>query len=206
MWFSNFSEKSDIPNLGIQDIGRKYGSTHPHILGVFNLLLVIPAASAEVERGFSQLKLVKTKLRTRLSEKHLNILLDIKMLAKPISKYNPSKAIELWNASSCRIRRPNFGEASTFPKVERTRNTVAVSATELESATASGESAEEGMDVGDGAAAEAVHMVQAQASHVNDETDSDDSGLEDSDGYQSDNFFEEENVHALVDKYNSIMV
>ena len=93
-------------------VNKRYRQDHGNILDVIDLLLDLPASSSEVERGFSQLKLLKTSFRSSLSEKHLNNSLAIKMLSKPISEYDPSEAIDFWNTSGLCVRRPVFKDKS----------------------------------------------------------------------------------------------
>ena len=89
-------------------MNREYGTSHRAILSIVDLLLTLPASSAEVERGFSQLKLLKTDMRSKLKESHLNDLMSIKLLSAPVSEFDPTEAIPLWNKSGVRLRRPNF--------------------------------------------------------------------------------------------------
>ena len=68
-------------------------------------MLTLPASSAEVERGFSQLKILKTDIRSTLSEERLNDLLAVKLLSADIQNFDPLPAIELWSTSCVRTRR-----------------------------------------------------------------------------------------------------
>lgn len=77
----------------------------PHIMALLTLLATLPASSAEVERGFSQLKLLKSSLRTSLTGDHLNELMVIKMLAPDVASYNPQEAIRKWIAGGQMVRR-----------------------------------------------------------------------------------------------------
>lgn len=58
----------EIKCLTWEKVNRQYGRGHTNILSVIDLLLTLPASSAEVERGFSQLKLLKTDMRSKLKE------------------------------------------------------------------------------------------------------------------------------------------
>lgn len=70
--------------------------------------MAISPSSAEAERGFSTLKLIKTRLRSRLSQNVLNDLLGIKMCSRSINDFDPTEAIHQWNKSGERSRRPIF--------------------------------------------------------------------------------------------------
>ncbi len=59
------------------------------MLAVIDLLLALSPSSAEVERGFTQMKLVKTDRRNCLKGTTLNMLLGIKFLTSTIKEYDP---------------------------------------------------------------------------------------------------------------------
>lgn len=59
-----------------------------------DLVLTFSPSSAQAERGFSQLKLVKSNLRNRLGQNSLNNILAIKFLSNDIRSYNPEKAVD----------------------------------------------------------------------------------------------------------------
>ena len=100
------SEAVDTPKLTWSVINRKYYENHQNILAVITLVLILPASSAEVERGFSQLKILKSDIRSTLSEEHLNDLLAVKLLSADIQNFDPLPAIELWSTSSVRTTCP----------------------------------------------------------------------------------------------------
>ncbi|PFX13199.1 hypothetical protein AWC38_SpisGene22740 [Stylophora pistillata] len=78
-------EAAHIPKLTWSVINRKYSDNHQNILAVIDLVLALPASSAEVERGFSQLKILKSDIRSTLSEERLNDLLAVKLLSADIT-------------------------------------------------------------------------------------------------------------------------
>ena len=59
-----------------------------------------------MERGFSQLKILKSDIRSTLPEERLNDLLAVKLLSADIQNFDPLPAIELWSTSCVRTRRP----------------------------------------------------------------------------------------------------
>jgi hypothetical protein len=59
-------------------VHRQYGERYQNILPVFDLIQILSPSSAVAERGFSQLKLIKTNLRTKLNHSTLNNCLAIK--------------------------------------------------------------------------------------------------------------------------------
>ena len=48
-----------------------YADIFPEIIKLLNILLVLPVGTASVERSFSQMKLVKTRLRSRINDRNL---------------------------------------------------------------------------------------------------------------------------------------
>ena len=105
----------DLQNNKIPDwpsIHRRYQHQFPSILAVMDLILTIAPSTAEAERGFSQLKLLKTRLRSRLSQQTLNSCLAIKMLSDDLDQFNPNAAIKHWNESSTQRRRPALKDCS----------------------------------------------------------------------------------------------
>ena len=77
-----------------------------NIVSLIDLLLAIPATSAEVERGFSYMKCVKTDWRSRLRDTMLTDLLRIQIDSPEISDYEPSAAIDMWLSSGLKAKRP----------------------------------------------------------------------------------------------------
>ena len=71
-----------------------------------DLILTMSPSCSEAERVFSQLKLIKTNLRSKLGQSALNHCMGIKMLAPDIKEYDPHPAIHYWNNVSIRARRP----------------------------------------------------------------------------------------------------
>ena len=63
---------------------------HQNILTVMDLILTLPATSSEVERGLSQMKLIKTIIRLKISTENLNNVMTIKMLVDSIDEFNPN--------------------------------------------------------------------------------------------------------------------
>ena len=92
-------------------INLRYKMNHQNILKVMDLILTLPATSSEVERGFSQMKLIKTNIRSKLSTENLNNLMTIKMLAASIEEFDPIPAIEHWNVAGIRrLQKENNSE------------------------------------------------------------------------------------------------
>ncbi|XP_070580174.1 uncharacterized protein [Ptychodera flava] len=99
----------DIYSITWQQINAKYRQRTPNILDLIDLVLSLPASSAECERGFSVMKLTKTDYRNRLSSKTMTEIMRIKLHSPSIEDFDPAPAIHIWNKiSSIRSRRPAF--------------------------------------------------------------------------------------------------
>lgn len=85
-----------------------YGEETPNILAVVDLLLSLPAGTSECERGFSQMKIIKTQFRNRLKASTMSMLMTIQLHSKGINDFDPTAAIHMWNNFGPRRRRPAF--------------------------------------------------------------------------------------------------
>ena len=98
-------------NHKIQDVtwiemNERYKGQVPNILSLVDLVLALPASTAECERGFSTMGVMKTQYRVRLSSRSMTAIMSVKMLSKDISEFDPTAAIHYWNSSGSRSRRP----------------------------------------------------------------------------------------------------
>ena len=59
------------------ELGDGYAELFPEMFKLLNILLALPLGTASVERSFSQMKLVKTRLRIRLNDSNLASLMRI---------------------------------------------------------------------------------------------------------------------------------
>ena len=71
---------------------------YPNMSIIAQICRVIPIHTADVERTFSQLKLIKTRVRNRMNEKTLDSLLRISIEGPPLENFNFSEAVKLWAA------------------------------------------------------------------------------------------------------------
>ena len=101
---------SDLPRsartgkfpLSWEVINIQYSSLCENILGLFDLILTLPAASTDPERGFSTTKKIKNEFRTNMTDETLSDQLTIALVSPDEEKFDPSKAINLWNSRSTR--------------------------------------------------------------------------------------------------------
>ena len=84
-----------------------------NILALAELLFCLPVSNGHLERVFSQLKLIKSERRTSLGEDRLDQLVRINVEAPPLSKWDPSSAVELWWRD--RTRRINVRDVRARP-------------------------------------------------------------------------------------------
>ncbi|KAG1701334.1 Lysine-specific demethylase 2B [Nymphon striatum] len=79
---------------------------YSNILSLVDLILSLPVQSAECERVFSNMKLVKSDWRSVLKSKNLSDQLMVILATNDIDQYDPLPAIRLWNSAGSKPRRP----------------------------------------------------------------------------------------------------
>ena len=94
--------KGQVSDLTWEKINQHYATDCPNILQLVDLILSIPATSAENERGFSVMKLTKNKFRSRLISKSLNDRLTICLLTGKTEDFDPAGHVERWYRSANR--------------------------------------------------------------------------------------------------------
>ena len=56
----------------------------------------LPVTSADCERGFSQMNLIDSKLRNKLTVQHVSDLIFVSLVGPPLSKFRPEKYVKKW--------------------------------------------------------------------------------------------------------------
>ena len=76
----------------------------PNLSALSNMCLSIPVVTASVERSFSQMKLIKTRLRNRIGEKSLSYLMKI-AIESPAKRTDEDleNIIDVWKRQPRRI-------------------------------------------------------------------------------------------------------
>ena len=97
-----------VKTLTWEEVNLSFGEQCPNVLGLVDLLRTLPASSADAERGFSHMKMVKSDWRSRLSDRHLSDLMTIQMETAEVDQFDPSPAVKLWTNAGPRNRRPDF--------------------------------------------------------------------------------------------------
>ncbi|XP_053372900.1 uncharacterized protein LOC123560712 [Mercenaria mercenaria] len=87
-----------------EDVNSKLGQVCPNILQLVDLVLTIPTSSADAERGFSQLKNIKTDRRTRLQDVTLCDQMTVLLETEDINEFDPMPAISLWMKPERRVQ------------------------------------------------------------------------------------------------------
>ena len=77
--YQRFRKQLDATKLKWSLVNKTLRRDVPNILYLIDLVLTIPASSAECERGFSHIKRIKSTERNNLDESSLSDLLTIKL-------------------------------------------------------------------------------------------------------------------------------
>ena len=91
-----FRSKKHIQELTWPEVHSLYHESHEHVLAVIDLIVTLPTSSSGNERGFSQMKLTKTSIPSRLSNANLNNSMAIQMLTPGVKEFDPDQAINKW--------------------------------------------------------------------------------------------------------------
>ncbi|KAJ8890975.1 hypothetical protein PR048_010484 [Dryococelus australis] len=76
------------------------GDRFPVLLKLLKVASVLPVSTASCERGFSQMNLVKNKLRSSLETESLDDLMMVNLNGPPLPLCIPSDAIDKWYFSA----------------------------------------------------------------------------------------------------------
>ena len=93
----------------IQDIlkemetSHSYGGIFPEIWKVLNIMMALPVGTASVERSFSQMKLIMTRLRSRLSDLNLEHLMKIAIEGPQLTEVDFDAILDIFKEKNRRI-------------------------------------------------------------------------------------------------------
>uniref|UniRef100_A0A8C6DYS5 Sperm flagellar 2 n=2 Tax=Moschus TaxID=68410 RepID=A0A8C6DYS5_MOSMO len=105
-----YSRFQNIRKLTWDFVNSVYLHKYPNILTLIDLVLSLPASSAEAGRGFSQMKRTRSQMHAKVKADSMTDLLIIQLNSPDINNFDPRKAIHLWNTrppSSTEDTRPN---------------------------------------------------------------------------------------------------
>ena len=86
----------DISNITWKQVNDDLRDKCPSVLALIDLVLSLPASSAEAERGFSLMKIIKTDWRSRLTDDSVSDLMSIKLDSPEVKDFDPQPAIDVW--------------------------------------------------------------------------------------------------------------
>ncbi len=107
-----YKEPTTLERLTWSEANRKLRGSCPDILDLVDLVLCMPASTADCERGFNVKKMVKSDWRSSLKCETLSDLLMVHLSSPSIKDFDPSPVVKVWHASSLRSRRPDLMEDS----------------------------------------------------------------------------------------------
>ena len=93
--------KAQIKELASNDMIK---TLFPNLSKIGTICLSIPVTTASVERSFSQMKLIKTRLRSSLNDKSLSNLMKIALESPDeLTDSHLEEVVNVWNRKSRRI-------------------------------------------------------------------------------------------------------
>lgn len=100
---------TSTPPLTMQEVLQSMQATEvyqgifPQTFNLVNILQAMPVGTATVERSFSQMKMVKTRLRNRLNDSNLSQLLRIAVEGPNLSNVPFEEILEVFKESNRRV-------------------------------------------------------------------------------------------------------
>ena len=93
--------KAQLKELASNDMIK---TLFPNLSKIGAICLSIPVTTASVERSFSQMKLIKTRLRSSLNDKSLSNLMKIALeFPDELTDSHLEEVVNVWNRKSRRI-------------------------------------------------------------------------------------------------------
>ena len=91
-------------SIQIMEFAKKM-DMFPHVLVAYRILLTVPVTVASAERSFSKLKLLKSYLRSTMSQERLNGLAILSIESKFLANINYDKVIDIFASKNARRHR-----------------------------------------------------------------------------------------------------
>ena len=73
------------------------------MMKLLNIMLTIPVGTATVERSFSQMKMIKTRLRNRLSDANLQHLMRVAIEGPDLKEVDFNQILDIFKLKSRRV-------------------------------------------------------------------------------------------------------
>ena len=91
-------------SIQIMEFAKKM-DMFPHVLLAYRILLTVPVTVASAERSFSKLKLLKSYLRSTVSQERLNGLAILSIESKFLANIDYDKVIDVFASKNARRHR-----------------------------------------------------------------------------------------------------
>ena len=80
-----------------------YGGIFPEMFKLINIMLTLPVGTATVEWSFSQMKMIKTRLRNRLNDTNLKRLMRIAIEGPEMKLVDFDEVLDVFRENNRRI-------------------------------------------------------------------------------------------------------
>ena len=80
-----------------------HGGIFPEMFKLINIMFTLPAGTATVERSFSQMKMIKTRLRNRLNDTNLKTLMRIAIEGPEMKLVDFDEVLNVFRENNRRI-------------------------------------------------------------------------------------------------------
>ena len=138
-----------------------------NLLCLVDLILTIPASSADAERGFNRLKMAKRDWRSKLSDTNLSDQMTIMLEGPSIVMFDPAPAINLWSMTPRREQaQKDVIKPLNNPVVNPTNETNNVNDVEIQPLTESENETEEEIEIANTAARRVVKCLTMNLSRA----------------------------------------
>eukprot|EP00731_Ephydatia_muelleri_P022417 Em0014g1008a len=100
------------------DVFRTAQDNCPNVLQLVDLLLSLPASSADCERGFSLTKVIKSDWRSRLRDTMVTDLMTVQLHSPEIGDFDPASSILRWKGTCKRRLSLNISDSNSDDEME----------------------------------------------------------------------------------------
>jgi hypothetical protein len=86
----------ELKNLQEFCVALTKNGTYPYFNRLIRLILILPVSTATTERSFSMMKIIKTRLRTKLGDQYMSDLMVILIEKEIVSSITLHQILEMW--------------------------------------------------------------------------------------------------------------